>query len=190
LLASEHGYPLYRAAGTIVRGWALAVEGFAEEGVAEIRRGAADYASTGAEMWSPYFLGLLAEAEKMAGKVQAGLDHLEEAIGRANRTGIRWIEPELHRTKGQLLLAAPRSDIAGAQVCFDRALSVAREQGALMWQLRAATCLARYGGTDGERQQAVDRLASIFDQFVEGFETPDLLDARQVLGRDGRNSAA
>jgi class 3 adenylate cyclase/predicted ATPase len=190
LLASEHGYPLYRAAGTIVRGWALAVEGSAEEGVAEIRRGAADYALTGAEMWSPYFLALLAEAEGMAGKVQAGLDHLEEAIGRANRTGIRWIEAELHRTKGQLLLAASRSDIAGAQVCFDRALSVAREQGALMWQLRAATCLARYGGTDGERQQAVDRLASIFDQFVEGFETPDLLDARQVLGRDGRNSAA
>jgi predicted ATPase len=88
-LATEQGFPLYLAAGTVVRGWALAGSGRAAEGIAEIRRGLAAYAATGAEMWSPYFLGLLAEASGWAGEAAAGLDAAGDALQRVERTGAR-----------------------------------------------------------------------------------------------------
>ena len=91
-LAREQGFPHYLAAGTIVRGWALADGGRAEEGIAEIRRGLADYGATGAEMWSPYFLGLLAEVQGRAGRAAVGLGLASEAVDRPDgreRTGSR-----------------------------------------------------------------------------------------------------
>ncbi|HEX2186747.1 MAG TPA: adenylate cyclase, partial [Chloroflexota bacterium] len=137
-LATEQGFPLYRAAGTVVRGWALADGGRAEEGIAEIRRGLAAYGATGAEMWSPYFLGLLADAHRRAGRAAAGLSLVADALDRAERTGGSWIEAELHRLRGELLLALPERDHTGAEASFRRALAVARGQGARMWELRAA----------------------------------------------------
>ena len=106
-LATEQGFPLYLAAGEVVHGWALANSGRAEDGIAEIRRGLRDYGATGAEMWSPYFLGLLAEALGLAGQAAAGLSVAVDALDRVNRTGARWIEANLHRLRGELLLGLP-----------------------------------------------------------------------------------
>jgi predicted ATPase len=91
-LATEQGFPLYRAAGAVIRGWAMTENGHVADGVGEIRQGVADYWATGAEMWSPYFLGLLADATGRAGDVTAGLELINDALNRAERTGVCWIE--------------------------------------------------------------------------------------------------
>jgi class 3 adenylate cyclase/predicted ATPase len=190
-LAAEQGFPLYLAAGTVVRGWALADGGQVEAGVAEIRRGLADYGATGARMWSPYFLGLLAEVLGRAGRVGGGLKAVDDALSLVERTGVRWIEADLHRLRGELLAAGAEPRLLEAEACFRRALAVAREQGALMWELRAATSLARslarslgerpVGDQGGRRREIRDLLASVLGRFTEGFDAPDLRDARAVM---------
>ena len=182
-LATEQGFPLPAAVGTVVGGWALADEGPAEEGIARMRRGLADYTATGAELWVPDFLALLAEAHGRAGRPAAGLDLLAEALDRVERTGGRWLEAELHRLRGELLLALPEPDPAEAEACFRRALAVAREQGARMWELRAATSLARLWRDQGRHAEARDLLAPVYGWFTEGFDTPDLQEARGAARR-------
>ncbi len=184
-LATEQGFPLYRAAGTVVRGWTLADDGRAEDGIAEIRRGLADYAGTGAEMWSPYFLGLLAEAEGKVGNTTVGLDTVAEAVDRAGRTGVRWIEAELYRLRGELLRVLPEPQSAEPEACFKRALTVGREQGAALWELRAAASLARLWDDQGERRMAQDLLIPIYSRFTEGFETRDLRETKALLDELG-----
>jgi predicted ATPase len=103
----------------------------------------ADYSATGAELWSPDFLALLAEAHERADQAAAGLSLLADALDRVDRTGARWIKAELHRRRGELLLALPEPDQHEAETCFRQALAVAREQDARMWELRAATSLGR-----------------------------------------------
>jgi predicted ATPase len=181
-LATEQGFPFWSSAGTVVRGWALADGGRAEEGIAEIRRGLADYSATGAELWSPDFLALLAEAHGRAGQAAAGLSLLADALDRVERTGARWIEAELHRRRGELLLlAVPEPDQHEAETCFHRALAVAREQDARMWELRAATSLGRLWRDQGKSAEARDLLAPIHGWFSEGFDTPDLQGAKALL---------
>jgi len=180
-LATEQGFPFYRAAGTVVRGWALADSGQTEDGIAEIRRGLADYAATGAGMWSPYFLGLLAEALGRAGQAGAGLDVLVEALDQVNRIEGRWIEAELYRLRGELLLALPEADTTEAETCFRHAIAIARERSARMLELRAATGLARLWIDQVRRVEARDLLAPVYDWFTEGFDTPDLKEAGALL---------
>ena len=180
-LATEHGFPLWLAAGVVVRGWALADGGQAEAGIAVIRRGLADYQATGAETWSPYFLGLLAEAHGRVGQAATGLRLAADALDRVERTGVRWIEAELHRLRGELLLTLPEADQPEVETCLVRALAVAREQGARLWELRAATSLARLWRDQGRRAEAHDLLAPIHDWFTEGFDTPDLQGAKALL---------
>ena len=165
----------------MVGGWALTDEGPAEEGIARMRRGLADYTATGAELWVPDFLALLAQAHGRAGRPAAGLELLAEALDRVERNGGRWLEAELHRLRGELLLALPEPDPAAAEACFRRAVAVAREQGARMWELRAATSLARLWRDQGEAAEARDLLAPVYGWFTEGFDTPDLVTARRLL---------
>jgi hypothetical protein len=97
----------------------------------------------------------------------------------AERTGERWLEAELYRHKGQLLLR--QGHPAAAEEFYKRALSIAREQEAKLWELRAAASLARLRRDQGRRAEARDLLASIYGWFTEGFGTPDLLDAKGLL---------
>jgi predicted ATPase len=181
-LATEQGYPLYGAAGMVIRGWALADSGQVEDGIAEIRRGLAAYRATEGEMWLPYFLGLLAEAEGRAGQAAAGLSLAEDAVDRANRTGARWIEAELYRVRGDLLLGLSEPERRKAEACFSQALAIAREQGSKMWELRAATSLARLWRDQERLAEAHNLLAPIYDWFTEGFDATALKDAKALLG--------
>ena len=158
-LAKEHGFPLWGAAGMVIHGWALADGGRTEEGIEEIRRGVAEYIASGAALWLPDFLALHAEAQKRAGQAAAGLPLLADALGRLTRSRRRWIEPELRRLKGELLLALPEANTAEAEACFRHAIAVAREQGARMLELRVATSLARLWRDQGRRAEARDVLA-------------------------------
>ena len=181
-LATEQGLPLHLAVGTVVRGWALADGGRAEEAIAEMRRGLADYAATGAEMWSPYFLGLLAEAQGRAGRVAAGLDLTADALDRVGPIGGRWIEADLHRLRGELLLAPSRARAARGRGLLPPSLSRRRRAG------REAVGAARRDqprpavagpGEAGRRRATCSR--PVYGWFTEGFDTPDLREAKALL---------
>ena len=99
--------------------------------------------ATGAEIWRPYWLALLAESHGTLGQPEAGLTVLTEALTLADKTGERWYEPELYRLKGALLLQQSSDNQAEAESCFHHALDIARNQQAKSLELRAATSLAR-----------------------------------------------
>jgi class 3 adenylate cyclase/predicted ATPase/ABC-type transport system involved in cytochrome c biogenesis ATPase subunit len=180
-LATEQGFPLYAAVGSVVYGWSLTDAGQAEDGIAKIRRGRSAYASTGAEMWSAYFLGLEAEACGRSGQAREGLELVAAALAQVSRIEGRWIEAELYRVQGELLLAVPDPDEVQAEACLNKALAVAREQGAVLWELRAASSLSRLQRDKGKQEEAYARLALVLGRFSERADTADLSLARGLL---------
>jgi class 3 adenylate cyclase/predicted ATPase len=180
-LAAEQGFPLPAAVGSVADGWALTHEGSDEEAIGHMRQGLADYRVTGAELWVPDFLSLLAQAYGRAGRPTAGLELLAEALDRAEANGGGWLEAELHRLRGELLLARSDRDPVAAGAAFQRALMVARDQSARLWELRAATSLARLWLAQGRCVEARDLLAPVYGWFTEGFHMPDLQEARALL---------
>ena len=150
-LAAEHGFAVFGAGGTIFRGWALAArsaepgggQGHGEEGIVQLHRGLAAWRATGAEALRPYYLALLAEACGKGGQIDEGLHYVAEALAVANDTGeCRW-DAELHRLKGELLLARSAEPHAEAETCLRQALNIAHGQQAKSYELRAAMSLAR-----------------------------------------------
>ncbi len=105
-LSTEQGLSFWLALGTIVRGWALAEQGQAEEGIAQIHEGLAAYRATGAGGWQPYFLVLLAEVDGKGGQTEEGLAVLAEALAMVESGGERMMEAELYRLYGELSLRA------------------------------------------------------------------------------------
>jgi predicted ATPase len=178
-VAAEHGFSLYSAAGTILRGWALVKNGNVTEGMALLRSGSASYRATGQEAWMPFFIGLQAAACEMAGQIEESLILSEEAFQIVERTGERWLEAELHRQKGQLLLQ--QGHPAAAEELYRKALRIAREQEAKLWELRAAVSLARLRRDQGRHAEARELLAPVYGWFTEGFATPDLREAKALL---------
>ena len=149
------------------------------EGISLLRRGSAAYRATGAGMWMPHYTALMAEAHEIAGQLEEGLALLDEALQIAERTGERWLEAVLYRHKGQLLLRQGHSE--AAEELYRRALSIAVDQRAKLWELRAAASLARLRRDEGRPAEARDLLAPIYGWFTEGFATPDLKEAKALL---------
>jgi len=182
-LSTEHGFPYWRALATVIHGWALAVQGRGEEGIAQMQQGLADWRATGAEFIRPYYLALLAEGYARLGQTAEGLGALTEALALVQRTGERMYEAELHRLTGECLLAqeGTRQKAEEAEACLQQALAVARAQGAKSWELRAAVSLGRVWQRQGKRAEARELLAPIYGWFTEGFDTSDLQEARALL---------
>jgi predicted ATPase len=178
-VAAEHGFSLYSAAGTILRGWAMIKNGDVTEGMALLRSGSAAYRAAGQEAWMPFFVALQAAACEMAGQIEEGLTLLEEAFQIVERTGERWLEAELYRHKGQLLMR--QGHPAAAEELYRKALRIARDQEARLWELRAATSLARLWREQGRRAEAHELLAPVYGWFTEGFDTADLKEAKALL---------
>jgi predicted ATPase len=91
------------------------------------------------------------------------------------------LEAELHRLRGEWLIARRSGEHAEAAACFDRSLAVARRQGAKMWELRTTVSLARLRRERGRHAEARDLLAPVYGWFTEGFDTPDLKEAKALL---------
>ena len=181
-IATEQGFAFLVAYGTMLRGWALAMQGHAAEGMVQIRQGLAAHQTTEAELYRPYFLALLAAACREGGQVEEGLCALHEAFAAADKNGERWWEAERHRLKGELLFQDGKEHKwSEAEECFRQALGVARRQQAKSLELRAAMSLARLRQQQGKRQEAHDLLAPIYHWFTEGFDTADLQEARALL---------
>ena len=114
-------------------------------------------------------------------RLDDGLSAVTEALAVADEHEERAYESEIHRVRGELLLRQDPSNAAEAQSCFQRAISVARNQNAKSWELRATTSLARLLAKQGRNDEARMMLAEIYGWFTEGFDTRDLKDAKALL---------
>jgi predicted ATPase len=179
--ATEQVFPFLVAHAMVWRGWALVKHGQSEEGIAQLRQGLVAYRATGAELESSHYLGLLAEACCDTGQAEEGLRVVAEALDHIAQTGIVYYEPDLRRLEGELRLCQDPADAQEAEACFQRAVEIARTQGAKSWELRAATSLARLWRKQGKRAEARDLLAPVYNWFTEGFDTPVLQETKALL---------
>jgi predicted ATPase len=195
-LCAEQGFPFWLAMGTILQGWVLAEQGQAEKGIAQIRHGLTSYRATGAELFRPHFLALLAEACGKGGRTEEGLTALAEALAMVHQNGERYYEAELYRLKGELSLqsgvrslqseiTSPQLPIpnprAEAEACFLKAIEIAQRQQAKSLELRAVMSLSRLWQQQGRKDEARQMLAEIYGWFTEGFDTADLKEAKVLL---------
>jgi predicted ATPase len=178
-VATEQAFPQWRAFGTIYRGWVKAKNGDVVEGISLLRSGLAAYRDNGNELLTPHHTALLARACDVAGQIEEALSALDHALQIVGRTGERLLEAELNRHKGQLLLRQGHSE--AAEELYREALSIAAEQEAKLFELRAAASLARLHRDQGRHAAARDLLAPVYGWFTEGFDTPDLKEAKALL---------
>jgi predicted ATPase len=179
VMATEQGFPHFHAQATTFRGWIKVKNGDLAEGISLLRQGSSAYRATEAEMWMPHFVALRASACEIAGQTGEALVLLDEALKAIERTGERWFAAEVYRHKGRHLLRQGHSE--AAEQLYRKALSIAIEQDAKLWELRAAVSLARLHRDQGRRAEARDLLAPVYAWFTEGFDTPDLKDAKALL---------
>jgi predicted ATPase len=178
-VATEQGFPVWRAFGIIYCGWVKTKNGETAAGISLLRGGLDAYRVTGAELLMPHHIGLLARAYEAAGQIEEALIQLDDALQIVERTGERFLEAEFYRHKGELLLRQGHTEVA--EVLYHKALSIARNQEAKLWELRVAVSLARLWHDQGRYGQARDLLAPVYGWFTEGFATPDLKEARALL---------
>jgi predicted ATPase len=178
-VATEQDFPFWRVAGTILRGWATVKNGDVAEGMSLLRSGSAAHRATATELWMPHHIALLARACEIAGRIEEASTLFDEAWQIADRTGERWFVAELYRHKGQLLLRQGHTE--AAEELYRKALSIAEEQGAKLWELRATMSLARLRRDQDRRAEARDLLAPVYGWFTEGFDMPDLKQAKALL---------
>jgi len=179
VVAAEQSFPSYRAVGTIYRGWSKVMSGDVAEGISLLRSGSSAHSATGAEIRISFHIALLAKACEIANQVEEALSLVDDALQLVERIGERWLAAELYRHKGQLLLRQGHSGAAN-EFCR-KALTIAEEQEAKLWELRAAVSLARLRRDQGRRAEACDLLAPVYGWFTEGFDTRDLKSAKVLL---------
>jgi predicted ATPase len=179
--AQERGLAMVAAVGRIMRGAARAMLNPRDEFVIEIREALSAYRATGARFQGTHHLTLVAQALAARGHHDEGLAALREAAVLADEIGERYVEAEIHRLEGKLLLAENGS--AEAEACYLKALEVARAQQARSFELRAACDLARLWTEQGRRAEACDLLAPVYGWFTEGFDTADLKEAKALLDK-------
>jgi tetratricopeptide (TPR) repeat protein len=179
-LAQRHGYLLWQIGATITRGWSLAMQS-RSEGVEIIRQ---CVEATRAAMGGVTLVVLepLVDANTLLGLNADALAVGEEALIIGKTLGDHHADAELYRLKGEALLGLDIANAAPAEVAFRKALAISRKQQAKFLELRAATSLARLWQQQGQGAKARRLLAPVFGWFTEGFDTPDLQDARALLG--------
>jgi predicted ATPase len=185
-LAVEHGFQSGHHGRAIMRGWALAEQGRIEEGIRQMRQALTSEQEVGSERTTPSHLALLAEAYGKAGQTAEGLAALDAAVALVHKHAERYVEAELYRLQGALLLQQPAAQQEEAAARFQQALAVARHQQAKSLELRAAISLARLWQHQDKRAEARELLAPIYGWFTEGFDTADLREAKAWLEELGR----
>lgn len=147
-IATREEFPDWLAMANVLRGWARVRRG-ERDALDEVQRGVTRWSHRGAVRMRPFLLGLLADASRVAGEAEAGLEAIEQALDPGMHSE-RWSEPELHRLRAELLLVT--GDRHGAQGAARKAVAIARRTGAAGWERRAAATLARVGDRSGVPQ--------------------------------------
>jgi len=180
-LADEKGTLYWKALGMMNKGWLLNTTRNAADAAEMITAGIGLWRATGATLFTPGHLSNLAKAYAELGQFEEAWRCIGEAMSAAETTKEKWCEAEIHRTAGEITLISPVPDASKAEVYFERAIAIAREQQAKSWELRAAMRMARLWRDQGKRQCAHDLLAPIYGWFTEGFDTLDLKEAKALL---------
>jgi tetratricopeptide (TPR) repeat protein len=170
----KHGFAVWNDFASRLKGVVLVKTGDLDGGSPLLRAGEPD-----ADLWFLTGLGQMAEALGQAGRFADGIATVERGLDRSQRG---WLAPELLRIKGELLLLQGTTGTTEAvEDVFRRALDGAREHGTPSWELRAATSLARLLRHQGRTADATTCLQPVYDRFTEGFDTADLIAAKQLL---------
>jgi predicted ATPase len=183
-LSTEQGFPLWSVYGNLLRSWALAAQGQGEASIGQMRQSLAVYRAMGAELGRSYYLALLAEAYQYAGQADEALNAAAEALATAETSEEHVYTAELYRLQGELTLQqshVPRSTFQEAEAHFHKAIEIARRQNAKSLELRAVTSLSRLWREMSKKKEARQMLAEVYEWFSEGFDTPDLSEAKLLL---------
>jgi tetratricopeptide (TPR) repeat protein len=178
-LATEHNLQMWVCLARYQHGWAMVHQGEPENGITQMRRSFTEALSLEHGLMSLWAAPLV-EAYEKVGLVEEGLAAADEGLEAVDRAGGSLHESELYRLKGKLLFAQG-VQVDEAETCVRRALDVARRQNAKSYELRAAVTMAQFLCDRGERREAHDLVALVYDWFTEGFDTPDLCEAKTLL---------
>jgi tetratricopeptide (TPR) repeat protein len=167
--------------GMVEEGWATVHEGRHDAGVARIVQGMDVCRGSGAILEFPHCWAALADAYRVAGRIDEGLQAVADGLTQARATSALFNEAELVRLQGELLLLAASPKPDDAERCFRQAIEIARRRSAKSLELRAATSLARLLQRKGKSEHARRLLTEAYGWFTEGFDTEDLKDAKVLL---------
>jgi predicted ATPase len=166
-----------------LEGGLLIRRGELHRGVQVLQTALDEHRRTNSKLHRAILTVILAEGLGDMGRVPAALAVIDEALAESDMTEARWYMPEQLRVKGELLqLSGAANAAAEADGCYAQSQALARRQGALSWELRAATSLARLRQRQGRTAEAIDVLQPVYARFTEGFHTADLLAASSLLG--------
>ncbi|MGD0434318.1 MAG: hypothetical protein ABSA58_24830, partial [Acetobacteraceae bacterium] len=177
--AERHGLLAWSARGQCWRALLRIRRGEISPGIAALDQALRNFPGQGRAFQHVWLLGELAKAKADAGWLPEARGSIETALERAEIGGENWCAPELLRLRGEIMKS--QALLAEAEAAFRKSLSLAREQGALYWELRAATSLARLLRGLGRRREAAALLAPVRDRFEDALETDDLRDARLLV---------
>jgi predicted ATPase len=180
-LAGEKSAVYWKSFALMNQGWLSAANGKAEEAVHTITSAIASYRSTGATLLTPLYVLHLATAYAEVGQFEDAARCVGEALRGIERSKESWMEAEAHRIAGEVALMSPGENAARAEAYFENALAIASAQQAKSWELRAATSMARLWRDQGRQHKARELLAPVYGWFTEGFDTPDLKEAKALL---------
>jgi adenylate cyclase len=179
----EQNFAFFEPPALCCQGWALALQGDLELGLAKFHEGLKLWQARGTAIYlSPSYV-ILSDIYHQYGQIEAGLQVLDEALTIVHTRAARCYEAEAYRLRGELLLHPEVQDLEQAEGCFQHARDCAVRQHAKAWELRAVMSLSRLWHRQGHHQAARDQLESVYDGFTEGFTTPDLVEARALLDR-------
>lgn len=180
-LTTEPRFPYYHGLALFLRGWITAMQGQVEAGVSEMHQGLQETLETGAALGRPFFLTLLAEVHDTVGQTETARQLLTEVEGIVTASGQRGWAAETARWQGLLWLHQAEPEAHQAEASFQQALSIARQQQAQSWELRAVLSLSRLWQQQGKHQAARQLLEDTYGWFSEGFDTADLQEAEALL---------
>ena len=180
-LADAKGAAYWKATGAVLRGELFALRGEASIAVQMLPAGLTAIRSTGATLYFPTFLSSLAIAYADLGRFDDAWRSIDEALTAVHATKERMLDAEINRIVGEIALKSQVPDAAKAQTYFNRPLTVACQQEAKSWELRASMSLARLWRDQGKVQQARELLAPVYGWFTEEFDTRDLKEAKALL---------
>ena len=180
-LATQKGVGFWKAFGVLSQGVGSVLVGNGSDAVQKLTSAINAYRSMGSTMFLPEYLSYLANAHAQLGQIDDAWRCIGEAISTIEATKERWFEVEANRIAGEIALMSPEPNAAKAEVYFERALAIARQQQAKSWELRAAMSMARLWREQGKRDEARNLLAPVYGWFTEGFDTLELKEAKALL---------
>jgi class 3 adenylate cyclase/predicted ATPase len=179
--STENGLILWRANGQLLRSWAISEMGDAASVLDDFRDAIQLRKSAGSQIRLSLNLAQLAHALARAGEIEEAQTVIGQALIQLEKTGERTWESIVHWVRGEIFAAVPEADLGSAEACYLEACEIARRQMAKSMELRAAASLARLWSRQGRVDDALKLLAPVYGWFTEGFDTPDLTDAKALL---------